>query len=550
MPLPVTIQSQVDPAAVTKVTRLFNNTLGDVLSELVQNARRAGASAVDLDVSEAESMAYLSISDDGAGIEDPSVIVALGRSGWDDETRRREDPAGMGVFSLAGRDVEIRSCSRASGQGWRIEIARDAWESGSPIAVIPCAHPFGTRLRVALDEQWAKALDNAARAAARYCPMPIRLNGTVLPQEDWLAGAVAVVEEGGVRIGLFADNRASRFSPSINFHGLTVACALPSIPEKNRHWSARVDIVDAPDLQLVLPARKEMVENPALARLRIAIRGAIYRHIQSLGAHRLPFEQWREAADLGIELPEARPELLAWVPATADYNSRPSADGLLSAAELVLVDDFGAPLEQCANFALSNDGRFEGRLAKPDETMAGYGWYNRLPRITNLRFEIERDGETLTYDTSELPGLESGPVDRLDLILEISGSLSETVVIPAPVAIEYDEGLFCSFEEASILLASKDAVTPSELVDLLEGACFCSSDDREADSWDTQNSRFLLDAQEMATRLLLGDDAALIERLRAILSYRAQWFVPEGRQFTAIIGRAALDIRIDTVPAN
>lgn len=54
----------------------------------------------------------------------------------------------------------------------------------------------------------------------------------------------------------------------------------------------------------------------------------------------------------------------------------------------------------------------------------------------------------------------------------------------------------------------------------------------------------------MATRLLLGDDAALVERLRAIIAYRAQWFVPEGRQFSAIIGRNAIDVRIETVPAS
>ena len=43
MPLPTVVHSQVDPAAITKVTRLFNNTLGSILTELIQNARRAGA---------------------------------------------------------------------------------------------------------------------------------------------------------------------------------------------------------------------------------------------------------------------------------------------------------------------------------------------------------------------------------------------------------------------------------------------------------------------------------------------------------------------------
>lgn len=550
MSIPAIIRSQVDPAAVTKVTRLFNNTLGDVLSELIQNARRAGATVVDLCVTEAGGMPYLTVSDDGAGIEDPSVILALGRSGWDDMVSRREDPAGMGVFSLAGRQVEVRSCARTTGEGWRIEIGSDDWESGTPISVTSCSHPFGTQFRVPLDEQWAKALDAAAQNVARYCPLPVRLNGTLLKRQDWLEGADTIVEQDGVRIGLFNDYRATRFSPSVNFHGVTVVCPLPSVGEKDRNWWVRVDIVDAPDLQLVLPARKEMVENRSLVELRTTVRRTIYRHIQSLGSHRLPYEQWRGAEDLGIVLPEARPELAAWAPSRADYSSDAVRSGPLSGDNLLLVDHFGPALEQCADFALAKDGRFDGRLATPDDTMSGYAWYDRLARVTGLRFEVVKDGETFALGTADFPGLESGPVDRLDLILEISGPTAETVVISAPVAIEYDDGLCCTFEEANILLASMEAVTPSELVHLLEGVCFCSSDDRDADSWDTQHDRFLLDAQEMTTRLLLGDDAALIERLRAILAYRAQWFVPEGRQFVAVIGRDAIDIRIEPLLAG
>src|SRR3546814_12507839 len=43
MSLPTVIHSRVDPAAVTKVTRLFNNTLGDILYELIQNAQTGSA---------------------------------------------------------------------------------------------------------------------------------------------------------------------------------------------------------------------------------------------------------------------------------------------------------------------------------------------------------------------------------------------------------------------------------------------------------------------------------------------------------------------------
>src|SRR3546814_18058377 len=86
------------------------------------------------------------MAEDGAGIEDPSVILALGRSGWGDEIARREDPAGMGVFSLAARDVEIRSCPRSTGESGSIRIASGDWAYGAPIAVATCTHPYGTRL--------------------------------------------------------------------------------------------------------------------------------------------------------------------------------------------------------------------------------------------------------------------------------------------------------------------------------------------------------------------------------------------------------------------
>ena len=45
---------------------------------------------------------------------------------------------------------------------------------------------------------------------------------------------------------------------------------MPSVSEvgADQCWHVRVDIVDAPALQLVLPARKEMVQNAALAELR------------------------------------------------------------------------------------------------------------------------------------------------------------------------------------------------------------------------------------------------------------------------------------------
>src|SRR3546814_20289015 len=67
---------------------------------------------------------------------------------------------------------------------------------------------------------------------------------------------------------------------------------------------------------------------------------------------------------------------------------------------------------------------------------------------------------------------------RLDLDLQLSGKTGETIVIPAPVVIEYDDAHFWNFEEANVVFASPEAVNPAELVDLLDNACFRSEERR------------------------------------------------------------------------
>src|SRR3546814_15043126 len=76
------------------------------------------------------------------------------------------------------------------------------------------------------------------------------------------------------RIGIFRRSYDLVNEPRINFHGVKVACRLPSVKEVDASypWTARIDIVDAPSLQLVLPARKEVVDNAALGALRAAVR--------------------------------------------------------------------------------------------------------------------------------------------------------------------------------------------------------------------------------------------------------------------------------------
>ena len=115
--LPKTIQASVHPDAINRVPAFFNATTGDVLNELLQNARRSGATRIDVTFND-ESM---TVRDDGRGIEDPAELLAFGQTGWDGETVSREHPAGMGPLRPGQERTDhnlVQERHRAGMEGW------------------------------------------------------------------------------------------------------------------------------------------------------------------------------------------------------------------------------------------------------------------------------------------------------------------------------------------------------------------------------------------------------------------------------------------------
>lgn len=81
-----------------------------MLGELLQNARRAGATRVDFTLDHDEHK--LTITDDGGGINDFQDLVVLAKSGWDAQTVLAERPFGMGLFSVLFSAAEVTFLSR------------------------------------------------------------------------------------------------------------------------------------------------------------------------------------------------------------------------------------------------------------------------------------------------------------------------------------------------------------------------------------------------------------------------------------------------------
>jgi hypothetical protein len=84
----------------TNQSKLITNlrcafTQASMLGELLQNARRAQATHIDIRV-DGDS---ITVSDDGIGIADLQTLISIADSGWDPSLQARENAFGMGVLS-------------------------------------------------------------------------------------------------------------------------------------------------------------------------------------------------------------------------------------------------------------------------------------------------------------------------------------------------------------------------------------------------------------------------------------------------------------------
>jgi len=113
------IKACVSERLLQKATRLFTGTLDGRVIEILQNARRAGATEVRI----SNKDEIVTVQDNGSGIEDFQKLLDLGGSGWDEQLEAGEDPAGVGLFSLAPRKVTIIS-------GGRQNCHRQRWLDG------------------------------------------------------------------------------------------------------------------------------------------------------------------------------------------------------------------------------------------------------------------------------------------------------------------------------------------------------------------------------------------------------------------------------------
>ena len=226
-------------------------------------------------------------------------------------------------------------------------------------------------------------------SSSRIAPKPKTAGGEELPRRAFLDGAVHAEPWRGLAFGVFRDRRHGYNDPDLNFFGLTLPVALPSIETVHGPtWTVRADVHDCPDLELVLPARKEAVENAFLAEMREAARIAIYRAMAADPSPRPAFKDRARACEAGIELATPPAILRPWRPSVADVDDWREPPRLAAADHdsLVMACD-PEPPEAHALWRAAERAGIAARLFEADRRLEGYDWYDDLDRVTGIAIQ-------------------------------------------------------------------------------------------------------------------------------------------------------------------
>ena len=521
-----TIRGGVDVALLDKADRLFRNDDEGVWIEVLQNARRAGATMIAISIEESspqEDSCTVTVEDNGDGIADFQALVTLGHSRWAEETQATEDPAGMGFFSLCHSDVEVHSGLRS------VCISRAVF-LGKAQATIENKKEFvcGTRLRFQRPSS-RRTLVAALERVTEFLPLEVRLEGNPLPQHDFLEGALHRERMDGIEVGFairftFHENSDANW----NFYGARLRHAPMQIDgfltENNRVLavSARFNVLETGAVKLQLPDRKGILEDAVFREFHKKAAAAAYRFFQSQCRHVLDYRNWREAQTLGVDLPEAVPLLEQWGPRSQDDQieavfPQVEAQVLGSVENIVLVSQ---DLENAHTLdgALHSGASVAGALYRERPQFQGYSWYDRLPMITDTTVTLDN------IDYEEWRGSERPRPERIDLELTIEqAGTSKDVRLPALIHVNSDN--YGELEFVAIRNSpwdNDDLLGPFSVEDFLMAASFCASDDwGDADSWSTQEERYRGEVIQTINEYFRGPRASLRGILRGAITWQA-----------------------------
>jgi hypothetical protein len=389
------ICAKVNPRLLSKASRLFTGTIEGRIIEILQNARRAGAAEVRI----TNKDGFVTVEDNGSGIEDFQKLLDLGGSGWDEKLEAGEDPAGVGLFSLAPREVTITSGNR------QIFIDRDAW-TGKPVEVSENAEAVnGTIVKFKDEKPWDIEI---VEKHAVFAGIRVIVDGKYCHSMPFCSSEAVYYRNPGCRveaskvISKYHSNWTSNYYYGrvlVNFHGQVVQ--LDYWPSKNRPGlTILVDIADQTDIRLMLPARTRLVENQAFEQIKAAIELEYYKYFQRQKTHTLYYEEYLRAKELGIELPEAEPQYRVGLisgESNEPVEIAPPKNFKLEDGYLCFDGDCKDDMAETNAHLLAALGEFKDKPFVPVTIGSGYMGYSwtKLSKVTKV--EVSKGKEKLRH---------------------------------------------------------------------------------------------------------------------------------------------------------
>jgi len=521
-----TIQACVNQRLLTKADRLFTGTLSGRIIELLQNARRAGATKVAI----TNEGGCVTVKDNGQGIGDFAKLLDLGGSGWDEACEESEDPAGVGIFCLAPRELTIRSRGRMA------TITKDGWTI-APTEVLMDPDPVrkGTVLRFQ-DEPWeASTVDINAVLSG----MQVVVDGKRCPKLPFVSEDATHHPELGCKIEVRESGQLNEWHNScrrerwygnsgiLNFHGQFVTFDYQPVSDRSLHYL--VDLTGEPTyIRLMLPARTRLVENEAYKQVLEAIELAAYRYIERKGEHTLPYKEFLRARELGITLPEAKPIFTAGLLSNTE-SPEP--------VEIVRPKDF--PLSKCYRFDQNASG--EAGDEANAHLLAALGTFNEpfIPVEINACYDGYSWAELPTIGKVEVKAgkklhseyLWSGElscVNKLSITVHTSdGKVFSSPVCMAKAPQSPNEKRGWADDHILVTAQAQDRLQPSEIWYHLGGWY------EDGDTYETQLVAFEEDINNFWADLI-GPDEQLRQNIVAPLTriapeWKAAHIYPDGR---------------------
>ena len=535
---PREIRADIHHDAIDRVSRFFNATVRDCLNEIMQNSRRAGATGVVITTNAA---GRISVTDDGSGIADPQSLLSFGLSDWSETTSNSEDPAGMGVYALARmRDITITSHCPATGAAWQVELDEEIF-SGARAGTVQPINPAdiapGTTVAFTTNsESRYSYLEEEAKRAARFYPLPVTINGHDAEQKDFLADCSYIEEWQGLRIGV-KNQRRHYGEPGINFHGVTIEDQINChMITRRKDWQTMTDVVDAPQMELTLPARKDVVKNDFIDALQTACRRATYRAMaQSETVVEISFRQQKEAAELGVTLPTPPSRLHAWQPNMADrermdYHPDERRNDVL--ADSIRVEAATEAREDLTLAIALEDSEIIRRMYSADSQMSGFVWYEEMTVLDRIETVLHMpDGSEINLFDEDSSSEDQPAEDPERIVHQLRFRDKDGHVtwleVEGKIALWYDEDGYEGLDYRP-MIAKGQTIEVEQLTELLVDAYLTYSDDSSADSRETQTEYFRNEARQLALQTLLNEKEAISATLKAAVNTHVRHRLPSG----------------------